>query len=107
MHLQHYISQVQARVLGSAVLTHLNGLFPTHAICPCQDSCCSDSCHIHSGMQADETASLDAFWSEKTEHVSHTKACLLKLPEKCLEPFLFTFHLVKFGISEKESMPLP
>ena len=59
-------------------------------------------------MQADEAAFLDAFWfRENRQHVSHTKVCLLKLPEKCLEPFLFTFHLVKSGISEKESTPLP
>ena len=72
MHLQRCINQIQAKVLGSAVLTHLNGLFPTHAMCSFQDSCCSDSCHLHSGMQADEAAFLDAFWSEKTDSMSAT-----------------------------------
>lgn len=56
------------------------GLFLTHATCPSRDSCCSDSCHLHSGMQADGAASRDPFWSEKIESRANTPTRLLKLP---------------------------
>lgn len=62
------------------------GLLPSPAPCPPWDSCCSDSCHLHSGMRADRATSLDPLGSGEGEGLADRGLAAKPCRRKCCEP---------------------